>query len=208
MTLGLFPLDIVLFPHVRYPLHIFEPRYKALINECVERGSEFGINLIDNGQLHSIGCSALVVDITEKYPDGRMDIIIEGVARYKVLDLVPTDAPYTMANVEEYLDTTEEYDGTLCDVVLESYNRIVAMVYGLAAPTLRADELSAAPSYDMAPKSGLSKLQRQMLLELRDETTRLKLLKTHYDDITPSVNKADLIQRVVKNDGYVRLGED
>jgi hypothetical protein len=59
----------------------------------------------------------------------------------------------------------------------------------------------------MAPKSGLSKMQRQMLLELRDENTRLTLLKTHYDDVMPSVDKADMIQRVVKNDGYLRLDE-
>lgn len=207
MTLGLFPLDVVLFPQIRYPLHIFEPRYKALINECVERGSEFGINLIDNGQLHSIGCSALVVDIVEKYSDGRMDIVVEGVARYKVLDLVPTDAPYTVANVEEYVDSSTEYDETLCSSVLETYNRIVGLVYGLAAPTLKAEELSGAPSFDMAPKSGLSKMQRQMLLELRDENTRLTLLKSHYDDVMPSVDKADMIQRVVKNDGYLRLDE-
>lgn len=206
MTLGLFPLNLVLFPEVRLPLHIFEPRYRALINECLERGSEFGINLIEEGRLHPVGCSAIVVDVTEKHPDGRMDIVVEGLRRYRLLEIVPSEALYTVGNVEEYLDTTEGCDGPLLDEVLESYNRIVTMVYGLSAQTLALDDLSESPSFDMAPKSGLTPMQRQMLLEIQDENTRLILLREHYKDVMPAVTKADAIQRVIRNDGYLRPG--
>jgi len=204
MTLGLFPLNLVLFPEVRLPLHIFEPRYRALINECLERGSEFGINLIEEGRLHPVGCSAIVVDVTEKHPDGRLDIVVEGLRRYRLLEIVPSESPYTVGNVEEYLDTTDGCDQTLLEEVLASYNRIVTMVYGLAAQTLTVEDLSAAPSFDMAPKAGLTPMQRQMLLEVQDENTRLVLLREHYKDVMPAVTKADAIHRVIRNDGYLR----
>jgi Lon protease-like protein len=208
MTLGLFPLNLVLFPEVRLPLHIFEPRYRALINECLERGSEFGINLIEEGRLHPVGCSAIVVDVTERHPDGRLDIVVEGLRRYRLLEIVSSESPYTVGNVEEYLDTTEGYDGQLLDDVLGSYNRIVNMVYGMSAPTLTLDDLSASPSFDMAPKAGLTPMQRQMLLEIQDENTRLVLLREHYKDVMPAVTTADAIQRVIRNDGYLRPKAD
>lgn len=204
MTLGLFPLNLVLFPEVRLPLHIFEPRYRALINECLERGSEFGINLIEEGRLHPVGCSAIIVDVIEKHLDGRMDIVVEGLRRYRILEIVQSDAPYTVGNVEEYLDTSEGCDTALLDEVLESYNRIVTMVYGLSAQTLTLYDLSESPSFDMAPKSGLTPLQRQMLLETQNEDTRLVLLRDHYKDVMPAVTRADAIQRVIRNDGYLR----
>jgi Lon protease-like protein len=208
MTLGLFPLNLVLFPEVRLPLHIFEPRYRALINECLERGSEFGINLIEEGRLHPVGCSAIVVDVTEKHSDGRMDIVVEGLRRYRLLEIVSSESPYTVGNVEEYLDTTHGYDGKLLDDVLGSYNRIVNMVYGMSAPSLNLDDLSASPSFDMAPKAGLTPMQRQMLLEIQDENTRLVLLREHYKDVMPAVTTADAIQRVIRNDGYLRPKAD
>jgi Lon protease-like protein len=208
MTLGLFPLNLVLFPEVRLPLHIFEPRYRALINECLERGSEFGINLIEEGRLHPVGCTAIVVDVTEKHPDGRMDIVVEGLRRYRLLEVVSSESPYTVGTVEEYLDTTQGYDGKLLDDVLGSYNRIVNMVYGMSAPTLTLDDLSASPSFDMAPKAGLTPMQRQMLLEIQDENTRLVLLREHYKDVMPAVTTADAIQRVIRNDGYLRPKAD
>lgn len=208
MTLGLFPLNLVLFPEVRLPLHIFEPRYKTLINECLERGSEFGINLVDDGRLHPVGCSAIVVDVLERHPDGRLDIVVEGMRRYKLLELISTDAPYNVGEVEEYYDESSGCDQALLAEVLSSYNRIVTMVYGLAAQTLSIEELTATPSFDMAPKAGLTPKQRQMLLEIQDENTRLVLLREHYKDVMPAVAKADAIQRVIRNDGYLRPGAD
>lgn len=204
MRLGLFPLNLVLFPGVRLPLHIFEPRYKALINECLERGVRFGINLSDDGHLHPIGCSATVVEVVTRHADGRMDIIVEGTGRYNLLEIVPSDAPYAVGTVEEYHDASSAYDGELLHGVLESYNRVVTMVYGLSAPTYSSEEIQDMPSFAMAPKSGLSTSQKQMLLEMQDETLRLVLLKEHYRDVLPAVKRAEAIQRVVRNDGYLR----
>src|SRR5512143_3394490 len=80
--LPLFHLNVVLFPQSQLSLHIFEERYKTLISECITYDSVFGINLIHEQQIRSIGCTASVKEVTKRYDDGRMDIIVEGRRRY------------------------------------------------------------------------------------------------------------------------------
>src|SRR5215218_9144934 len=86
--LGLFPLPLVLVPTERVPLHIFEPRYLELVQECIDRGVEFGILLNEpEGGMHEIGTSAAIVDVQPPLPDGRMNIVVEGRERFRVLEI-------------------------------------------------------------------------------------------------------------------------
>lgn len=204
MTLGLFPLNLVLFPGVRLSLHIFEPRYKALINGCLERGLEFGINYVEEGHLHSVGCVASIVDVVKRYPDGRMDIIVEGMRRYRLLELATSDMPFAVGAIDDYPDSEGAIDTSLLQRVLDRYNRIVTLVYGVGAPTFTVEDLSPTPSFDLAPKAGLSTQQKQHLLEAQDENARLAILDAHITDMLPSVVRAETVQRVIRNDGYLR----
>jgi Lon protease-like protein len=86
--LGLFPLPIVLVPTERIPLHIFEPRYRELIDECVENGEDFGFVLATgDGAVHEIGTRAAVAQVLEVLEDGSMNIVIEGRERFRLVDL-------------------------------------------------------------------------------------------------------------------------
>ena len=86
--LGLFPLPIVLVPTERIPLHIFEPRYRELIDECVETGGEFGLVLATgDGAVHEIGTRASVHQVLEALDDGSMNIVVEGGERFRLLEL-------------------------------------------------------------------------------------------------------------------------
>src|SRR5207244_5641808 len=76
--LGLFPLGVVLLPTERVPLHIFEPRYKELIGECLESEGEFGLVLADDDGLREVGTRAAVTDVLHRFPDGRMNVVVEG----------------------------------------------------------------------------------------------------------------------------------
>ena len=82
--IGLFPLNVVLLPGERVPLHIFEERYKDLIGACIENSEEFGLLLAEETELRTIGTSASVIDVLNRYDDGRMDIIVEGRDRFRV----------------------------------------------------------------------------------------------------------------------------
>jgi len=91
LLLPLFPLDVVLLPQELLPLHIFEDRYKQMIGECLAAKTtgtgqqEFGILLLKGEELQAVGCTARVVNVTRKYPDGRMDILNVGARRFEVL---------------------------------------------------------------------------------------------------------------------------
>src|SRR6185437_14141879 len=86
--LGLFPLPLVLVPTERIPLHIFEPRYKELIGECVETDGEFGLVLATgDGAVHEVGTRARVLEVLEELDDGSMNVVVEGGERFRLIEL-------------------------------------------------------------------------------------------------------------------------
>ena len=108
--LGLFPLGIVLLPTEQVPLHIFEPRYRELIGECVETNGEFGLVLATgDGAVHEIGTRASVAAVVETLDDGRMNVVVEGGERFRLLELTQGRA-FQTGLVEEVLDDDEPVD--------------------------------------------------------------------------------------------------
>ncbi len=102
--LGLFPLSIVLVPTERIPLHIFEPRYRELIEECVEEGTDFGLVLATgDGAVHEIGTRASVLEVLEVLDDGRMNVVVEGGERFRLLELT-SGRSFTTGLVEAVID--------------------------------------------------------------------------------------------------------
>lgn len=85
--LGLFPLPLVLLPTERVPLHIFEERYRELIGECLESDREFGLIYADDDGMRDVGTRARVTEVLARMPDGRMDILVEGRSRFRLLEL-------------------------------------------------------------------------------------------------------------------------
>ncbi|MFO7555843.1 MAG: LON peptidase substrate-binding domain-containing protein [Desulfobacterales bacterium] len=83
----LFPLGVVLLPHMELSLHIFEERYKVMINECLEKNREFGVMNYDGTNIRSIGCTAEILTVVKEYEDGRMDIITKGKTRFIIKDM-------------------------------------------------------------------------------------------------------------------------
>ena len=83
--LGLFLLGIVLLPGERVPLHVFEEPYKELIGECIALGEEFGLLYMDASGLREVGCRATVVEVLERFDDGRMNVLVEGAERFRII---------------------------------------------------------------------------------------------------------------------------
>ena len=85
--LPLFPLEVVLLPGTPLPLHIFEPRYKEMIGECIANETPFGvIRALEEG-IAEVGCTAEIITVTKEYPDGRLDLVVEGKKRFEVLEV-------------------------------------------------------------------------------------------------------------------------
>jgi len=125
--LGLFPLPIVLVPTERIPLHIFEPRYRELIEECVAEETEFGLVLsTGDGAVHEIGTRARVTQVLEVLGDGRMNVVVEGGDRFRLLELT-TGRAFTTGLVEQVVDEDEPAIGADVDRALEVFNELASV---------------------------------------------------------------------------------
>ena len=108
--LGLFPLPIVLVPTERIPLHIFEPRYRELIEECLATETEFGLVLsTGDGAVHEVGTRARVAGVLETLDDGRMNVVVEGGERFRLLELT-SGRSFTTGVVEDVVDADDPPD--------------------------------------------------------------------------------------------------
>src|SRR5262249_28212122 len=85
--LPLFPLDLVLLPHTNLPLHIFEPRYKEMIGDCLRNDSEFGMLVVQDQSVAAMGCTASITKVLDRFPDGRMNILVRGQHRFEISEL-------------------------------------------------------------------------------------------------------------------------
>jgi Lon protease-like protein len=102
-TIPLFPLNVVLFPHQPLPLHIFEPRYKLMVRDCLEQRQDFGVLLVHQGQLFQNGTCARIENILERYEDGRLKILTLGKSRFRVRKVLE-GKPYLEGEVEFWDD--------------------------------------------------------------------------------------------------------
>jgi Lon protease-like protein len=122
--LGLFPLPIVLVPTERIPLHIFESRYRELIEECVENESDFGFVLATgDGAVHEIGTRAAVLEVLEVLPDGRMNVVVEGGERFRLLELT-SGRSFTTGLVEPVVDDDDPPAEADIDRALEVFREL------------------------------------------------------------------------------------
>lgn len=206
MQLGLFPLNTIVFPLSAIPLHIFEERYKLLINECWKTKSPFVINLSYNEKLYNIGCMVLIADIMQKYEDGRMDILVVGTHRVKIQNFISGEKPYYLANVEILSDIDKSIDNDKLQNVVEMFNNIANKLKNPEIKPIIFEELNKEnPSFQIAPKAGLTIEQKQKLIEIRSENERLNFLQKHLEIIDKIIDEAEIVNTIIKNDGYFNV---
>lgn len=181
----LFPLEVVLFPGIPLPLHIFEPRYKLMVRRCLDNRSEFGVILARADGIAPVGCSAEVIKVVKQYEDGRMDILTIGQNAYRVVEVFQ-EQPYLEAAVE-YLD--EETSSPRAETrkrLFELYQRCHALIYGRAPQSPEANpECSVA--FQIANELPLDLDCKQELLELRAEAERQSRLLERLDKWLPQL---------------------
>jgi Lon protease-like protein len=173
--LPLFPLPLVLFPRTILPLHIFEPRYKQMIRDCVKNNWEFGVLLAKKDSHEMTGCSAIVSEVLWSYHDGRMDILVEGRRRFEVSGL-DREKLYLRGRAEFFEDSgTELADEAIRRQALELFNRLLKMIQRQdpsvheEPPSLDEQELS----FQMMSRVRAEPTWKQELLELRSERERV-----------------------------------
>lgn len=204
-VLPLFPLNVVLLPGSALPLHIFEERYRQLIRECQEsKWQEFGVNFVDSKAFSTVGCTAVVREVLQRYPDGRLDIIVEGKKRYELQRVDETSAPYFLGTVVFVDDEPGEVDRSLAQETVGLYHNLLEVVYNNKPPRLPSGLEEAGVSFVIAQKAGMTLQQRQQLLEMRSENLRLQALHKYLTAQLPKLQEAQEIHRIIHNDGYIQ----
>ena len=169
MEIGLFPLGLVVLPTEQVPLHIFEPRYQELIGESLEQGTPFGIVFADDAGLREVGTLASVSEVTERFEDGRSNIVVEGGERFRVLELT-SGRSFVTATVEPFADQDDPADAADVERALVLFARLVELTESnVTAPDPDTPELSFA----IAGKFELSPELKQELLAESSERVRL-----------------------------------
>lgn len=204
VKLPLFPLDTVLFPHSQIPLHIFEERYKKLITDCLQYSSSFGINVIFEQQIRTIGCTARIVEITKHYANGSFDVVVEGERRYILNEVEEKSMPYFIGTVQWFADESGDTDENLLHTAIDLYNKFVEIVYPLLVPTITADKYSAIDSFFLSQKAGMDLLQRHIVLSLNSEVRRLQFLVQHFEATLPLLASKKKVEEFAKQDGYLQ----
>jgi Lon protease-like protein len=172
--IGLFPLDLVLLPGEQRPLHVFEERYKELIGECLEEGVEFGLVLADDDGLRPVGTRAAVVEVLQEFDDGRMDVVVEGRQRFRLVELTEGRS-FTTAEVDDVDDDSDEDpSGDEVERAVEAFRHVVE------AAQVEVDEVDPAAgglSFQIGARIDLGNEIKQTLLELTSERERLTQLE-------------------------------
>jgi len=169
--IGLFPLSLVLLPTERVPLHIFEPRYRELIGECLAGDGEFGILLEDEEGRRRVGTRAAVVEVLQVFDDGRMNIVVEGRGRFRLLELTggrsfPTGKVEPLEDEEEPLPEAAQVEQAL-----QLFRRLVEVA---EADVDEPEGSSGLLSFELAARVDFGLAPKQELLELRSERARLR----------------------------------
>jgi Lon protease-like protein len=168
--IGLFPLGIVLLPTERVPLHIFEPRYRELIGECLEDDTEFGLVYADEDGVREIGTRARVAEVLERFDDGRLNIVVEGGGRFRVEKLT-RGRSFMTAVVAPVGDEAEAPSAEAAGRAAGSFRALATLA---GAETEELDESSPVLSYELAAQVELEPGAKQGLLESMSEAERLE----------------------------------
>ena len=198
----LFPLGIVALPHELVPLHIFEPRYRTMISECLEQEREFGIVWAAEDGQRPIGCAMEIAEVLERMDDGRMNILTRGTRPFRIVE-ERDDLPYPAGTVEFLEDKAEDADRGTAKSAHDAYGELVEQA---TDRTLDPDELDAMTAYEMAATVDFGLEAKQGLLDLRSENARLRLVARLFRAAIKRLAFVERAQERARSNGKVRFG--
>jgi Lon protease-like protein len=195
----LFPLGIVALPHELIPLHIFEERYKTMINECIDQEREFGILWLSDDGLREIGCACAIERVLERMDDGRINLVVRGTRPLRVVERLE-HLPYPAGNVEFLEDRAEATDPKLASTAHDAYADLVKRATDNDPDR---GEIAAMGAYAMAATVDFGLDAKQGLLDLRSENARLRLVTRLFRAALKRLDFVDRTQERARSNGKV-----
>ena len=201
----LFPLPLVVFPGQIVPLHIFEPRYKQMLADvraADEHGETLPIGMIlgqDSEVQGEVGCAMLLAKVLDEFDDGRLNIIVRGARRFRVVRIAE-HKPYLEAWVEYIDDTEEPTDPVLLAKAVAALENLVQQLEEVSGA--RAEVGSLQNAFQMAQVTGLDLEIRQQLLEMTTENGRLHALCEYFEHVIPLLEAERKLHRLASSNGH------
>ena len=198
----IFPLGIVVYPGEQLNLHIFEPRYKQLIQECHQLKKPFGIPPVINDKIVEMGTLVQIIEISKEYDDGKMDIKTEGLKVFRILEVIKElpEKLYSGAIVN-YPDNIETGSKLLMQKLVAGIKELHKLLKVEKDFKKTAGELK---SYDVAHHAGLSLEEEYELLQLLHELQRQEFLKRHLAKVVPVMAEMESLKAKIKLNGHFK----
>jgi Lon protease-like protein len=189
--LPLFPLELVLLPGTPLPLHIFEPRYKEMIAECIEEKKPFGVVRASSDGVAEIGCTAEILSVMKTYDDGRMDILTRGVERFELLG-VNQDRSFLQGEISVVEDEPGRPAPEVVNHAVDLHSEIIKLA-GTETPSKDEDATnddSGRLSFQLAGSLPLDLDFKQHLLATLSEAKRLDAVIQYLEAVLPALKRA------------------
>ena len=199
-TFPIFPLPLVLLPTELAPLHIFEERYKRMINLCIEESTEFGIVWLGDGGLAEVGCTARITELIDRMEDGRMNIVVRGGRPFRLLRRID-ELPYPAGEIE-LLDDDEDASASHAEAVRSSYAEVVEKA---TDERPNDEDLAEMDAYRMAATIELEPALKQQLLDSRSEDERLDIVEDLFTKAVERLERAEHVSEIARSNGKVRF---
>ena len=197
--LPIFPLEVVLFPGAPLPLHIFEPRYKEMIAECLEEKKLFGMVRAKENAVAEVGCSAIIINVLKRYEDGRLDISSEGKQRFSIIEL-NHDRSFLQAEVSWFDDDElAPLGGKESDTAVELHEQLFEVI----GQDAEIDRSKSPLSFQLASQLPVDLDFKQAILEMKSEAERIETLIEYYRATIPKVEKTLRARERASGNGHV-----
>ena len=198
----LFPLNVVLMPGTPLPLHIFEERYKQMVNECLDSGMEFGMVLADESGTRRVGCTARIVELVQHYEDGRLVVLVEGSRRFRLKNIL-AGKPYYVGDVEYLEDEPGEDITSLAEECVALLERVVeAATEGSVGIEIESPYRNL--SFAIAGRIEFDLETRQQILELPTERGRLEKIKELLAEAADRLEREHQARKKAEKNGHLR----
>ena len=195
----MFPLDVVLFPGAPLPLHIFEPRYKEMIQECLEQKKPFGMVRANKDALAEVGCTAVIQNVIRKYDDGRLDINAEGKQRFEIMQL-NQERSFLQGEVLLFDDDP----GQVAETDVRSVIQLHEQLFEILGQQAQIERNLPNISFQLANDLPVDLDFKQALLEMKTESERVTTLIEYYKATIPKVERSLRVREKASGNGHVQ----
>jgi uncharacterized protein len=198
----IFPLQLIVYPGEALNLHIFEPRYKQLINDCFTLKKPFGIPSVLNNNVSEFGCLVEIVDIAKTYDNGEMDISTQGTLIFKILENIET-IPNKL-----YRGAIATYPVVKYHANKKLQQNVVTMLKELHLLLNVTKNFKKADadllSFDIAHHIGLTLQEEYQLLQFEEEVHRLEFLSRHLIKSIAILKQMDHLREKIQQNGHFK----